>query len=245
MSRKPQPSGRRSTPSSKYEVDVVDRRAVLVAIDEVQDRAADAADRRQLQLHRPAGYVDRLRAVIQGQRVGRRPRRARGTPCRRRWAVLLGVVLGRGMRLVVGDEVDVALAPQVDVLGLVPGHERKPIISNTGSSTPRSGAANSTNSKPSRPMGLSKNRSVSLLSGHARVVLPVLSCPRCLARIVGRRRCHRRVHRARPRAGKARGATVQGRGAQSLSKYAGQISSICCALWANKAGFNQLYANLR
>jgi hypothetical protein len=153
------------------------------------------------------------------------------------------------MLLVVGDKVDVALTPQVDVLGLVPGHEREAHHLEHGFEHTALERGKLHELETVEAHGVVEKIGHCLSPycrhSHARVVLPVLSCPRCLARIVGRRRCHRRVHRARPRAGKARGATVQGRGAQSLSKYAGQISSICCALWANKAGFNQLYANLR
>ena len=39
--------------------------------------------------------------------------------------MLLGVVVSRGARLVVGDEIDIALAPEIHVLGLVPRDQGK------------------------------------------------------------------------------------------------------------------------
>ena len=49
----------------ELEVDVVDRRAVAEAVDQVQRRAADALDRRQAQLHRAGRHVHRLRAELE------------------------------------------------------------------------------------------------------------------------------------------------------------------------------------
>ncbi len=39
--------------------------------------------------------------------------------------MFLGVVIGPGLGLVVDDEIDIALAPQVHVLGAMPGHVGK------------------------------------------------------------------------------------------------------------------------
>ena len=65
---------------------------------------------------------------------------------------LHGVRAGLGIE----DVVDVALAPDGDVLGPVPGDRRRsPCASNSSASFSGSGCANSTNSKPSVPAGLS------------------------------------------------------------------------------------------
>ena len=54
----------------ELEVDVVDRLAVLEAVDQVERRAADALDGRQAQLHRPGRHLERLRAELERARVG-------------------------------------------------------------------------------------------------------------------------------------------------------------------------------
>ena len=123
MMLKPWPFGWRSTPGQELEVDVVDALAVLEAVDQVQRRAADAADRRQAQLHRPGRHLDRLRAQLERARVGlvrilhAKRQRAGARP------VLGGEVAGQAARLAVDDEVDVALAVQHDVLAAVAGDQ--------------------------------------------------------------------------------------------------------------------------
>ena len=109
----------------ELEVDVVDRLAVLEAVDQVERRAADALDRRQAQLHRPGRHLERLRAELERARVGLvRIADAKGEPARRR-PVLGGEVAGVALRLAVDDEVDVALAEQDDVLRAVLGDLRE------------------------------------------------------------------------------------------------------------------------
>ena len=106
----------------ELEVDVVDRPALAMAVDQVQRRAADTLDRRQAQLHRAGRDLDRLGAQLQCAGIGQRrvldpKRHAAG-----RWAMLGSEVRGRAARLVVDDEVDLALAIQHHVLGPVGGH---------------------------------------------------------------------------------------------------------------------------
>src|SRR5574337_1943034 len=57
-------------PGHELEVDVVDRLAVLEPVDQVQRRTADPLDRRQAQLHRAGGNVDRLGTELERTRVG-------------------------------------------------------------------------------------------------------------------------------------------------------------------------------
>jgi hypothetical protein len=107
----------------ELEVDVVDALAVLVAVDQVQRRAADALDRRQPQLHRPGRDVHRLRATLDRQRIGlvrvaHAKRQAAGAG-----PVLGGEIGGQAARLAVDDEVAVALAVQQHVLAAVAGDE--------------------------------------------------------------------------------------------------------------------------
>jgi hypothetical protein len=110
----------------ELEVDVVDRLAVLEAVDQVERRAADALDRGQAQLHRTGGDLHRLRAQFERARI--RPVRvlnAKRHGARRR-PVLGREVRRRAARFVVDDEVDAALAVQRNVLGTVPRHPAKP-----------------------------------------------------------------------------------------------------------------------
>ena len=103
----------------ELEVDVVDRLAVLEAVDEVERRAADALDRRQAQLHRAGRYFDRLRAELQRAVVGLVRVLDPEGQAAGRGAVLAREVPGKALRLAVDDEVDVALAVERDVLGAV------------------------------------------------------------------------------------------------------------------------------
>ena len=158
------------------EVDVVDGLAVLEAVDQVQRRAADALDRRQAQLHRPGRDVDGLRAQFQrpvvclvgvlhaeGQAAGRGP-------------VLRREIGGFALGFAIDDEVDVALAVQENVLGPVAGHQLEAQLLEQRFQLLGVGEANSTNSNPMSPMGLS-NRSAMQSScaekkGRRKRVLP-------------------------------------------------------------------------
>ena len=106
----------------ELEVDVVDRRAFAEAVDQVQRRTADALDRRQAQFHRPGGNLDGLGAQGQCTGIGlvgvlhAEGHAAHGGP------VFSGEVGGLALGLVVEDQVDLALAIQVHVLGTVGGH---------------------------------------------------------------------------------------------------------------------------
>ena len=107
------------------EVDVVNRGAFGIAVDQVQDGAANAANRRQLEFHGAAGDVDGLRALGQRPRVsGRGVMHAKGHTAGAR-AVLLGVVRGGRVLVVIDNEIDIALTPQVHVFGFVARHRGK------------------------------------------------------------------------------------------------------------------------
>src|SRR3546814_2833863 len=56
----------------RLEVDVVDRAVVAVAIDQVDERIADALDGGDVQLHRPGRRLDHPGAPIAGALAGRR-----------------------------------------------------------------------------------------------------------------------------------------------------------------------------
>ncbi len=105
----------------EVEVDVVDRRAVFVAVDQVDGRAADALDGGQAQLHRPGRDLDRLGALLECAVVGEMRIMHTERHAARARAMLAREVPGFALRLVVDDEVDVTLSPQADVLGTVPG----------------------------------------------------------------------------------------------------------------------------
>ena len=110
----------------EIEVDVVDRFAVAEAIDQIQRRAADAFDRRQVQFHRTGGHLHRLRAEIERSfeslmRVLDAKRHRAG-----RRAVLGRKVIRRTLRLAVDDEIDVTLAVQRDVLRAMIGDFGEP-----------------------------------------------------------------------------------------------------------------------
>ena len=109
----------------KIEIDVVDRAAILEAVDQVQRRAANALDGRQAQLHRPGRDVDGLGAQCQCPLVGLvRILDPERQPAGRR-AMLGGKVSGDAVRLAVDDEIDAALAVEHDILGPMAGHQRE------------------------------------------------------------------------------------------------------------------------
>ena len=106
-------------PFDEVEINVVDRGAVLVSIDEIDRRATNTLDRRQSQFHGACRNFNGLgtlfeRAVVGVVCIVDTESHAAGTG-----AVLTGEVPGTALRLVVDDEVDVSLAPQRDLLGAV------------------------------------------------------------------------------------------------------------------------------
>ena len=104
----------------EVEIDLVDR-SVAVAVDEEQARAADALDRRDVELavalaDLDVGRTEAERALMRGPGVLDAERhRAGARPMR------IGILLGIAARLGVDDEIAVALLVQSNVLGLVPG----------------------------------------------------------------------------------------------------------------------------
>ncbi len=107
---------------NKLEIDVIDRRAALVAVDQVQRSAADALDRGQTQLHRPGRDIDRLCSQFQRARIGTvsifdAKRHAAG-----RRPMLLCKIISKAVRLAIEDEIDIALAIQRHVFRAVIGN---------------------------------------------------------------------------------------------------------------------------
>ena len=102
------------------EIDVVDR-SITVAVDEIDEAAADAFDGRDVELHRPRRTRDRLGAELDGPGVGP----ARILDAKRhgahRGAVHPGEGLGEAVGLGIDDEIDIALAIEGDILGTMPG----------------------------------------------------------------------------------------------------------------------------
>jgi len=96
-----------------------------VAVDEIEVRAADPLDGRDVQLHGPDRALHRLRAALHRQleRLGRVADPESHGVGRR--AVGLAESRGLALRLHVEDEVDVALAEAEHVLGPVLRHRRE------------------------------------------------------------------------------------------------------------------------
>jgi hypothetical protein len=92
----------------RHEIDIVDR-LPAIAVDEVDQAAADPLDRRDVELHRPELAMHRLGAEPDRPVIGRRgildPEGDRAD----RRPVQPGKRLGKAFRLGVDDEVDVAL----------------------------------------------------------------------------------------------------------------------------------------
>ncbi len=105
----------------EHEVDVIDRTALTETVDQIQRRAADALDRRQVQFHRPGFNVNRLGAQLQRTVIGLLRVFDPERHAAHRRAVLGRKVRREAVGLVVEDQVDLALAEQVDVLGAVGG----------------------------------------------------------------------------------------------------------------------------
>src|SRR5229473_1615992 len=101
------------------EVDVVDRAALAVTVDQVDQRIADALDRRDIELHRPDLALDAPGAKRQRPLVGEGrvldPERDGANA----GAVHARETLGEAVLLGIDDEVDVALAVERDILGAV------------------------------------------------------------------------------------------------------------------------------
>ena len=102
------------------EIDVVDAGGIAVPVDQIDERAADPAQRGDAQLHHPGACLHRLRPardrfLVGGGRVLHAERHAAGG-----WPMFGREIGGVAARLVVGDQVDAALPPQLDVLRPVP-----------------------------------------------------------------------------------------------------------------------------
>ena len=109
----------------ELEIDVVDRIAFLVSIDEIQRCAANAFDGRQTQLHRTGRDVEWLCTELQGARIGQV-----GVPDAKRHAAGRGTVLfckisGVAFRLFVQNEIDVALRIKRHFLGTMSCYGRE------------------------------------------------------------------------------------------------------------------------
>ena len=107
------------------EIDVVDRAAVTVAVDEVEQAAADALDRRNVEFHRTDAGFHRLgpeaHRTLEGvPGIGDAERHGAGAG-----AVLLGEAAGEAVRLGVDDEVDVALPVKRHIPGAMLGDRRE------------------------------------------------------------------------------------------------------------------------
>src|SRR5208283_430676 len=101
------------------EIHVPDRTLVAVAIDEIDQRAADAHNRRNLQLHRADARHAGFRPSLQRALIGDASVEHAETHGANRGAVGLGEVSRETIGLGVEHEVDVALPVERDVLGTV------------------------------------------------------------------------------------------------------------------------------
>ena len=109
----------------KLKVNVVNRLTVFKAVDQIQRCATNALDGGQAQFHWPGRDLDRLRTQLKSARISLvRVFDAKRHAARRR-PVLGRKVGGGAVRLLVDDEVDVALAVQQHVFGPVFGDEAK------------------------------------------------------------------------------------------------------------------------
>src|SRR3546814_4200935 len=93
----------------RLEVDVVDRAVVAVAIDQVDERIADALDGGDVQLHRPGRRLDHPGAHLAGAPAGRRRVLHPEGDGADRGTVQQGEGLGKALALGIEDEVHVAL----------------------------------------------------------------------------------------------------------------------------------------
>jgi hypothetical protein len=107
------------------EIDVVDRQIVAIAVDKVDNRAADAPYRGQAQLHRPGLRFHRLGAARQHFGIGL-VRILHPEPHAAGGGAVFGREIGGGRSgFVIGDEIDLALPPQIDILGAMTGDMHK------------------------------------------------------------------------------------------------------------------------
>jgi hypothetical protein len=110
-----------------FEVDIVDRQGAvavsLVAVDQVDDRVADAADAGKMQLHRAGRDLHRLGRAGEQFGISRARVMDAETHAAGRGAMLAAEEPRGAAGLVVGDEVDRALPPQLDLLGAVAGDQ--------------------------------------------------------------------------------------------------------------------------
>ena len=108
-------------PGQEREVDVVDAVSILPAVYEVQGGATDVSDAGQAQFHGAARVIDGLgpepqRAGVSAAGIANAERETAGA-----WAVFLREVPGCALGLVVDDEVDASLAPQLHGFGPMQG----------------------------------------------------------------------------------------------------------------------------
>jgi len=106
----------------KDKINVVDRAAFTVAVNQVQRRAANAFDGRQVQFHWSGRDMHRLCAQFQRAVVGLlRVAHAKSHAADRR--AVLGRKVGRNtVGLVIEDQVDIALTVQMNIFGTVGRH---------------------------------------------------------------------------------------------------------------------------
>ncbi len=146
------------------EVDVVDRAALAIAVDEIEQQIADALDRGDVELHRPDLALDAPGAERQRPLVGE----GRVLHAQRNGADAGSVhacePLGEALRLGVDDEVHIALAIERDILRAMPRDLGEAHALEQRAQRRGSGAVYSTNSKPSVPMGLISSISRTLRS---------------------------------------------------------------------------------
>jgi hypothetical protein len=107
------------------EVHVVYRAAFPISVDQIERAAADAADGRDVELHRPDFIAMWLRSEVERAFVRMRCVFHADRERADRRAVDARERLREAVRLVIQDEVDVALAVEDDVFGAVPRNERK------------------------------------------------------------------------------------------------------------------------
>ena len=147
----------RATPrlaaGDRHEIDVVDR-ALAIAIDQIDQAAADPFDRGNVQFHRPGGDRSRFCTQIRARGVGKaRIGDAKRHGARAR-AVSARELLRKAVVLRIDDEIDVSLSCSVTFLERCRATAGNPMLSNSRRSNSGSGAAYSTNSKPSVRIGL-------------------------------------------------------------------------------------------
>jgi hypothetical protein len=126
------------------------------AVHQIQQRVAHALDGGDVQFHRAGLVVEAPGAQFQRALVGHGGILHADRDRAHRRAVLAREALRKGVLLGVDDEIDVALAVQGHILGAVAGDGGEAHLSNSAPSAFGSGAAYSTNSKPSVPIGFSQ-----------------------------------------------------------------------------------------